>query len=168
MVIPTVTDRSPVIALQSESWTVCWAPRMPWSGSWRRSASHWESNWKRWQKTAGHYFFFYIHLCNQLITVFPLCLNIHSPNYVVVFFQSFWLSSWHANSSWLNLLVQIYTASLLQLFIHSLGWLSPLSVGHSCHHFMKHRPSRLFRAIVSTYYILLSSLTCFLVNLMLQ
>lgn len=54
----TLTDWFPFVDLQSWSRTASWFPRIPWSGSWRRSAAHWESNWKSWRKTAGHYFTF--------------------------------------------------------------------------------------------------------------
>lgn len=47
--------------LQLRSWTVCWAPRIPWSGSWRMSAACSESNWKSWQRTAGQYFLSFFH-----------------------------------------------------------------------------------------------------------
>lgn len=61
-----------------------------------------------------------------------------------------------------------FSLSMKQLFALPLCCLFPLSAGHPCHHFTKHDLSRLFEQSTSTYYILLSSLTCFLVNLMLQ
>lgn len=56
--------------LQLENWTVCWVPRIPWSGSWRRSAANWGPNWRSWRETAGPYF-----PCHSFIT-FLFCLNI--------------------------------------------------------------------------------------------
>lgn len=90
--------------------------------------------------------------------VFPLCLNIYSLSYASIFFKFAvcFLAQW------------LFSLYMKQLFALPLCCLFPLSAGHPCHHFTKHHLSRLFEQSTSTYYILLSSLTCFLVNLMLQ
>lgn len=137
----TATNNVSPDPLQSQNWTVCWVPRIPWLESWRTSAARWESNWRSWQKTAGQYFLF----------------------------DSFITSPSSSSSSFVCLLTPNWLIrQFFQSFIYSLSCLFRLSVGRPCHHFVRHHLSRLFGQIMSTYYILLLSLTCFLVNLMLQ
>lgn len=91
----------------------------------------------------------------QQVSIFSLSFFHHIFSFPQLCFHLLSVSSW--------------TQSVfLQLFIYLLSCLFCLSVGHPCHHFTKHHLSRLFGQSMSTYYILLPSLTCFLVNLMLE
>lgn len=95
-----VTNNFPTIDLQLESWMVCWVPRIPWSGSSRRSAARWESNWRSGQKTAGQYFLFhhisslFEHLFTQLCCELKsTCVGTQSLSFPVIFLAPLFIPS---------------------------------------------------------------------------
>lgn len=103
--------------------------------------------------------------------IFPCCLNINLLHYAFIFFSVTHILTY---SYPFYPCKHFHVVGKMNLCRHTKLLLSSYlfnsSVVYSIylfHHFMKHHPSRLFGQIMSTNYILLPSLTCFLVNLML-